>query len=104
MTGLGTVGVLLLRRARLLEGEELLGPEGLVVDLCRRLDQVLEVGPVALQGQPPSKVTKEDPGDGPGEEVAEVVELAVLLVLDVDDAPAVLAAADGLTVDDDVAF
>ena len=36
----------------------------------------------------------------PGEEVAEVDELAVPLVLDVDDAPAVLAATDGLAVDD----
>ena len=40
----------------------------------------------------------------PGEEVAEVDELAVPLVLDVDDAPAVLAAADGLAVDDDRAL
>lgn len=42
---LGAVGVLLLRCTRLLEREELLRPERLVVDLCRRLDQVLEVGP-----------------------------------------------------------
>ena len=39
---------------------------------------------------------------GAGQEVAQVVELAVLLVLDVNDTPAVLAAADGLAVDDDV--
>jgi hypothetical protein len=39
---------------------------------------------------------------GAGEEVPEVHELAVLLVLDVDDAPAVLAPPDGLAVDDDV--
>ena len=43
-------------------------------------------------------------GDAPGEEVAEVDELAVPLVLDVDHAPAVLAAADGLAVDDDGAL
>lgn len=71
-------------RAVLLEGEELLGAERLVVDLGRRLDEVLEVRPE--------------------EEVAQVHELAVLLVLDVDDAPAVLAAPDLLAVDDDVLF
>jgi hypothetical protein len=46
----------------LLEGKQLLGAEGFVVDLCRRLDQVLQVGA--------------------GEEVAEVDEFAVGLVLD----------------------
>lgn len=71
-------------RAVLLEGEQLLGAERLVVDLGRRLDEVLEVRPE--------------------EEVAQVHELAVLLVLDVDDAPAVLAAPDLLAVDDDVLF
>ena len=46
----------------LLEGKQLLGAERLVVDLCGRLDQVLQVGA--------------------GEEVAEVDEFAVVLVLD----------------------
>lgn len=46
----------------LLEGEQLLGAEGLVVDLRGRLDQVLQMGA--------------------GEEVAEIDELAVVLVLD----------------------
>jgi hypothetical protein len=41
---------------------------------------------------------------GAGEEVAEVDELAVSLVLDVDHAPAVLAAANLLAVDDDGLF
>lgn len=67
--------------AALLEGEQLLSTEGLVVDLGRRLDEVLEVGAE--------------------QEVPEVDELAVVLVLDVDDAPAVLAAADLLAVDND---
>lgn len=40
----------------------------------------------------------------PGQEVSQVVEVAVLLVLDVHDAPAVLAAPDRLTVDHDVPF
>jgi len=39
---------------------------------------------------------------GAREEVAEVHELAVVLVLDVHDTPAVFAAPDGLAVDDDV--
>ena len=46
----------------LLEGKQLLGAERLVMDLCGRLDQVLQVGA--------------------GEEVAEVDEFAVVLVLD----------------------
>lgn len=68
----------------LLEGKELLGAEGLVVDLRGRVDQVLEMGA--------------------GEEVAEVDEFAVLLVFDVDCSPAVLAAAHSLAVDVDVAL
>jgi hypothetical protein len=67
--------------AALLQSKQLLGAEGLVVDLAGGLDQVLQVGA--------------------GEEVAEVDELAVSLVLDVDHAPAVLATADLLAVDDD---
>ena len=46
----------------LLEGKQLLGAERLVVDLCGRLDQVLQVSA--------------------GEEVTEVDEFAVVLVLD----------------------
>ena len=48
----------------LLERKQLLGAEGLVVDLRRRLDQVLQVGA--------------------GEEVAEVDEFAVVLILNYD--------------------
>jgi hypothetical protein len=81
----------------LLEGKQLLGAEGFVVDLCGRLDQVLQVGA--------------------GEEVAEVDEFAVVLVLDcgalvklwkgrwgwhtVDDAPLVLAATDVPAINND---
>src|SRR5690606_28236555 len=66
----------------LLEGQQLLGAEGLVVSLRGSLDEVLEVGAE--------------------QEVPEVDELAVLLVLDVDDAPPVLATTDLLAVDNDV--
>ena len=38
----------------------------------------------------------------PQQEVTQVDEFAVVLILDVDDAPSVLAAADLLAVDDDV--
>ena len=68
----------------LLQRQQLLGAERLVVDLRRRLDEVLEVGAE--------------------QEVAEVDEFAVVLVLDVDNAPPVLAAADLLAVDDDGLF
>ena len=54
------------------------------MDLRGRLDQILQVGA--------------------GEEVAQVDEFAVALVFDVDGAPAVLAAADKLAVNVDVAF
>ena len=40
--------------------------------------------------------------DAPREEVPEIVEVAVLLILDIDEAPAVLPATDGLAVNDDV--
>jgi hypothetical protein len=85
----------------LLERKQLLGTEGLVVDLRGCLDEVLQVGA--------------------GKEVAEVYEFAVGLVLDcqglavhlkysdrgghtVDDAPLVLAAADVPAVDDNGAL
>lgn len=68
----------------LLEREQLLGTERFVVDLGGGLDQVLEMGA--------------------GEEVSEVDEFAVLLVLDIDSAPAVLATAHSLAVNVDVAL
>lgn len=68
----------------LLERKKLLGTEGFVVDLGGGVDQVLKVGA--------------------GEKVAEVDEFAVLLVLDVDRSPSVLAATDGLAVHVDVAL
>lgn len=58
----GADGPAALRGGALLEREQLLGAEALVVDLRRRLDEVLQVGA--------------------GEEVAQVGELAVALVLD----------------------
>jgi hypothetical protein len=67
--------------AALLQGEELLGAEGLVVDLGCRLDEVLEVSA--------------------GEEVAEVHEFAVILVFDIDNSPAVLTATNLTTSHDD---
>lgn len=65
--------------AAFLQGKQLLGTEGLVVDLAGSLDQILKVGA--------------------GQEVAQVDEFTVVLVLDVDDTPAVLAAANLLAVD-----
>jgi hypothetical protein len=65
----------------LLQGQQLLGTEGLVMDLRGGLDKVLEVGSE--------------------KEVSQVDKFAMSLVLDVDDSPSVLAAADLLTIDDD---
>lgn len=70
-----------LRRA-LLERKQLLRTERFVVDLRGGFDEVLEVGA--------------------GKEVAEVDEFAVAFVFDIDGAPAILAAADGLAVDRDI--
>lgn len=40
----------------------------------------------------------------PREEVSQVIELAVLLVLDIDDTPPILSPSDRFTIDDDIAF
>lgn len=80
----GSAAVALDLCAALLERQKLLGAEGLVVDLRGRLNQVLEVRA--------------------REEIAQVNEFAVLVVFDVDGAPSVLAAADGLAVDVNVAL
>ena len=68
--------------AALLEGQELLGAEGLVVDLARGLNEILQMGA--------------------GEEVAEVDELAMGLILDVDDAPSVGTTTDSSAINGDV--
>jgi hypothetical protein len=67
--------------AALLERQELLRAERLVVDLRSRLDEILEVRAE--------------------EEVPQVDEFAVVLVLDVDNAPPVLATPDLLAIDND---
>ena len=59
----------------------MLGTEGLVVDLRGGLDEILEMGS--------------------GEEVSEVDEFTVVLILDVDDAPSVLATTDLLASNND---
>lgn len=65
--------------AAFLQGKQLLGTEGLVVDLASSLNQILKVGA--------------------GQEIAQVDEFTVVLILDVDNTPAVLAAANLLAVD-----
>ena len=66
--------------AALLECQKLLGAECLVMDLRCRLNQVLEMGA--------------------GEEVSEVDEFAVVLILNVDNSPSVLASTDLLASND----
>lgn len=68
--------------AALLQRHELFGAESLVVDLAGCFNEVLKVGA--------------------GQEVAEVNKFAVVLVLDVDHTPAVLAAAHLFSVDNNV--
>lgn len=52
------------------------------MDLASRFDEILEMGA--------------------GKEVPQIHELAVVLILDVDNTPAVLAATDLLAINDDV--
>lgn len=68
--------------AALLQSQKLLGTVGFVVDLAGGFDQVLQMGA--------------------GEEISQVDELAVVLVFDVDNTPAVLSTADLLAIDNDV--
>ncbi len=68
-------------RTALLECQQLLGTEGLVVDLGSRLNKILEVRAE--------------------QEVSEVNEFAVVLVLNVDYTPSVLASTDLLAIDND---
>lgn len=67
--------------AALLQGKKLLRAECLVMDLRGGLNEILEVRPE--------------------KEIPEVDEFAVVLILDVDDTPPVLAATDLLAVDND---
>ena len=67
--------------AALLQCQQLLGTEGLVVDLGSRLDEILQVCPQ--------------------QKVTQVDEFAVVLILNVDDTPSVLAPTDLLAVHDD---
>lgn len=70
--------------AALLQCKQLLSTESLVVDLGGGLDKVLEVGSE--------------------QEVSQVDEFAVVLVLNVDDTPAVLATTDLLAINNNVAL
>jgi hypothetical protein len=67
--------------AALLECEKLLGAECLVVDLRCGLNEILQVGA--------------------GQEVTQVDKLAVVLILNIDYTPAVLAATNLFASDDD---
>lgn len=68
----------------LLEGEQLFGTESLVVDLRGGFDEILQMGSE--------------------KEVSQVDEFAVVLIFNVDDTPAVLAAANLLAINNDGLF
>lgn len=67
--------------AALLERQQLLGTEGLVMDLRSGLDEILEVRSE--------------------QEVSQVNEFAVVLILNVDDTPSVLTSTDLLAIYND---
>lgn len=58
----------------ILQSQKLLCTEGLVVDLASRFDEILEMSA--------------------GKEVSQIHELAVVLILNVNNTPAILAASD----------
>lgn len=66
----------------LLERHKLLGTEGLIVDLARRLNQILQVGT--------------------SQEVPQRYKLAMVLILDIDHPPAILPTSDRAPAYDDV--
>ena len=68
----------------LLQRQQLLRPKRLIVDLGRRLDQVLQVCP--------------------RQKVAQVDKLAVILVLHIHHSPAVLPTTDRLAINDHTAL
>lgn len=68
--------------AAFLQSQKLLRAEGLIVDLARGFNQILEMGA--------------------SEEVSQVDEFAMVLVLYINEAPAVLPAADMLAIDKDI--
>lgn len=68
----------------LLQGQQLLSTEGLIVDLRSCLDEILEVRAE--------------------QKVAQVHKLAVVLVLNIDNTPPILARRDLLAVEDDRLF
>lgn len=51
-----------------------------------------------------ARIAQQSRPDEPSQEVPQVVELAMLLILDVDDAPSVLATANRSTIDNDISF
>jgi hypothetical protein len=67
-----------------LQSEKLLSTESFIMDLAGRLNEVLEVSP--------------------GKEVAQINELAVVLIFDVDYTPAILPTTDLLSIDNDGFF
>ena len=72
------------RTARFFQSEELLGTEGLVMDLAGGFNQVLKVST--------------------SKEVAQVDKFAVMFIFDINDTPAGLPAANLLATDDDGLF
>ena len=73
------------------------------MDLRRCLDQVLQVSPVHAVSTQSAEIST-NKNDVPREEVSQMHEFTMTLVLDVDNAPTVLAAADRLAINNHIAF
>ena len=79
-----TYGPTAANRGVLLERQELLLPKSLIMDLRGRLNEILQMSP--------------------RQEIPQRHELAMVLILHIDDAPPVLATTDRLAADDNVLF
>ena len=73
------------------------------MDLRRRFDEVLQVCPRKFAHQ-----SSMSPWRGstplPGQEIAQIYKLAMLLILNIDDPPPILSPADALAIEHDRAL
>jgi len=86
---------------RLLERQQLFGPECLVVDLGGCFNQVLQMCP---DGQTRFPVIHGWTISLPGEEVSEIDEFAVVFVFHVDDSPSALSPSNRFAVDNNASL
>lgn len=78
----------------------MLGSEGLVMSLCRRLDKILQMCPCFVSSMTHSIGSS----SLPREEISQIDKFAMPLIFNVDHTPSVLPSADRLAVDNDTSL